>query len=522
MNIFAATFLPQVMQRPDQCALIINGEHYSYITLNNYVNQLREQLASLQTTGTAPHSRLFAIVASKNLTTYAAILACLAEGYAWVPLNTKFPHRRNLSILEQAAPSALVFTPGDRDYVESLLDQYPTLPLLNSLCDDLPNEALDEALNQPIQSIADVNIDDMAYLLFTSGTTGEPKGIPVSAGNLSAYLDGFLALYPLEAGLRHSHMFDLTFDLSIHDLLVCWKTGGTLVVPTAMDVLMPIQYIRKHQINIWFSVPSMANLASNSGLLRPNTLPSLTHSFFCGEALPYSTATAWQVAANHSRLTNLYGPTEATIAITAYDIPNSNTSNQAIVPIGTPYPNQSIRVVSNTGHTVNDGDSGELWLAGTQITQGYLNNPSKTAAAFVEQTFTDTPHRVWYRTGDLVRYNAQHGLEYLGRIDRQTQISGYRVELLTVEHHLRQAAQTDIVAVLPIPHAIESLNTGLVGFMVNPRGDNTEVLSQMADVLPDYMVPNKLLRVDSLPLNVNGKVDYNQLAADYKNQYSEQ
>lgn len=498
MNAILSFFTDALHCTPEAPALHVNGIIYSYTALAQEAARYQAVIAGQK--DTAP----VAIYASRTLSAYACILACAAEGRPWVPLNPDFPDERNRAILERSHASLLMVD-------ESYRSRQPTFRPANlatfSSADFLPAEA--SGLH-----IKDVGDDATAYILFTSGTTGIPKGIPITHANLAAYVAHFNTLFPLEKGLRFTQLFDLTFDLSIHDMTIAWSNGGCLVVPTAFDVLMPIHYVRRHQIDVWFSVPSLASMAGQSGLLRPDTLPSLKHSFFCGEALPTTTVRKWLAAAPNSTVTNLYGPTEATIAITHYTFARNAGDwwDLPVAPIGAPYPGQWAVVVDENGALAVPGAAGELWLGGSQLFAGYLNDEEKTRQALVQTTLGTIDNAVWYRTGDIATLTDMHGLRYLGRLDRQTKIHGYRVELQEVEHVLRQAAHSDLVAVVPWPRQEAGSYGGIVAFIVGSPHDADAILKAASAQLPAYMCPSDIRVLDALPVNANGKVDYRALA----------
>lgn len=516
MNPYSISFERAANATPDAPALWVQGIGYSYRELRVQVDGLRAALRAC----VLPAHRAVAVFAARSLTAYAAVLACAAEGHTWVPLNPAFPAARNLRMWQLSGAQALILGAESQSQWQALASQCSAQHVL--MLADAPGVPGAESVDMKVTHVApcedrfpsvEFRQDYPAYLLFTSGTTGTPKGIPVAANCLFAYLENFARLYPLPAGLRFSQMFDLTFDLSVHDMFVCWYHGGCLVVPTEMDLLMPLQFVRRQLVQVWFSVPSMASIAKQSGLLRPGVLPSLQFAFFCGEALPVGSVLAWMDAAPNALVANLYGPTEATIAITAFTLTRDDLRWQqlSVAPIGFPYPHQFTKVVKDNGDEALPGESGELWLAGAQLTAGYLHDPEKTAAVFVHKTFPDCTATRWYRTGDSATLHPDMGLLYAGRLDRQVKINGFRVELQEVEHSLRQIAQTELVAVLPWPKSADGLYTGVAGFVVKPAMSAENLLAQLKVVLPAYMQPNRIEHVESLPTNANGKVDYNVL-----------
>ena len=350
--------------------------------------------------------------------------------------------------------------------------------------------------------------DDPVYLLFTSGTSGVPKGVSISHRNLCAYLDRAVGRYGIGPGDRCSQAFDLTFDLSAHDLFVTFTTGACLYVPPAASLMSPARFISTNRLTSWFSVPSTAMVLDKLRLLTPDAFPSLRWSLFCGEALPARLADRWQRAASHSTVENLYGPTETTIAVTSYRW-NPQTSplecERGIVPIGWAFDGHRVVVCRDDGTISADGEVGELYVAGPQVTSGYLGDERQTEERFVRLE-TDGP--MFYRTGDLVSADVRGCLHYHGRLDDQVQVRGFRVELTEVDATIRKAAGTDLAMAVAVDlHA--GAATRLLAVVEGAENESRRrlVLDECRRGLPDYMAPVDLVFVEKLPVNANGKLD---------------
>jgi acyl-coenzyme A synthetase/AMP-(fatty) acid ligase len=355
------------------------------------------------------------------------------------------------------------------------------------------------------------NPDDTAYLLFTSGSTGNPKGVAVSNRNATAYLDNIISMFDFTPEDRFTQCFDLTFDLSVHDLFVCWSIGACLCIPDDNSTFGLVRYLKDMKPTVWFSVPSVANLMNHMRLLKEGSFSWLRISFFCGEALLLDTALAWKRAAPGSQVINLYGPTEATIAISAYTVPERAEdikSNLGIVSIGKIFP----------GHIWlfkgEENDEGELCLSGPQVVTGYFNEEKLTQEYFFH---TGTPSH-YYNTGDLVEADKDGDLFFLGRSDSEVKISGYRVNLLEIDHIISLMEEVEHVATLYLP--IRSLDNVLISFLVTykKKVDILSVLDHCRNHLPSYMVPEKIIFVETMPLNPNGKIDKKALASIFYDQ----
>ncbi|MGA7630955.1 MAG: amino acid adenylation domain-containing protein [Terriglobales bacterium] len=504
-------FFRSLLANPGSPALELGELSLSYEQLWNYAGRIT---AALQDT-LAPSEKVVAVLANRSVGAYGGILGVLGSGRGYVPLNPKFPLERTLVMLKASGCKTLVV---GRECAATLASLLPRLdqPLTLILPDPerepetpAPHRVIAARDLKKIAAPRDPTIDasDTAYLLFTSGSTGVPKGVAVSQSNAVAYMEYAAKRFAMHAGDRCSQNFDLTFDLSVHDLFTCWDAGATLCL-YAEQTLTPATLIEEKELTCWFSVPSVAMFASKLGMLDPGAFPTLRWSLFCGEALSSSLATAWQAAANNSILENLYGPTEATIAITYYRW-NSEASPaecvRGLVPIGWPFDGQQVCAVDEDLVPVPIGESGELCLGGSQVTHGYLNDPDKTAKSFVR--LKHTGDQIWYRTGDLVRQNDRGCLFYLGRRDFQVKVNGYRVELQEIDLVLREAAHTELAVAIPWPLSDGSAS-GIVGVLSGADSANDkQIIAACEAKLPRYMVPNRIYHFSQIPLNVNGKID---------------
>ncbi|MEO0602911.1 MAG: AMP-binding protein, partial [Myxococcota bacterium] len=326
----------------------------------------------------------------------------------------------------------------------------------------------------------------------------------------NAFLDHVLAHYALTPEDRCSQIFDLAWDAHTHDYWVTWSAGACLVVPTAEQQLLPATFLREADLTLWYGVPSTLLAMQRQRALAPGGFPGLRHVLLVGEALPVDLAAAMQSAAPQARVTNAYGPTEASCTCLHYTFDADRTPDEAengVVPIGIPHRGTRLRVVDERGDDVAPGEPGELWLAGDQLAAGYLHDPARTAAAFV----TVGGER-WYRTGDRVRrpVHDEGPVVFLGRVDRQVQVSGSRIELGEVEAKLRDAEGVEAVAVVPWPVRGDVVE-GLTAFVVGADLDERALRRWAKGKLHTLAVPRRFVRLDALPLNRNGKLDRDAL-----------
>ena len=432
------------------------------------------------------------ILANRSIEACASALACFLAGVPFVPLNPGFPLQRLERISRLSGICSILHESTHANLAEQL-----GLPAIDvsSVIGESRNAGPCE-LFEPCTSR-----DRLAYQMFTSGSTGDPKGVPISAVNLAAYVSGITTLLQIPVGERFSQTFDLSFDLAMHDIFVCFARQGTLVIASDMHLLMPSNYIGKERLDIWFSVPMLATIANRGAALKKGE-HRLKLALFCGEALPMETAHAFGRAyvRNDGALWNLYGPTEATIALTARNI-GDVSSGTTVAPVGSPIGASHIAILRENGSVspINTPMEGELLLGGPQLFDGYQ-------PAVDKEIFIHHDGERYYRSGDWVRYDGKE-VHYVGRIDQQVKIRGYRVELGDIEATFRRIFRAEAAT------AVLAYQAGTPHICVAYQAESPITdLSPLRNHLPDYMVPSAIQRFDSLPLNANGKVDRKALA----------
>jgi len=453
-----------------------------------------------------------AILSERTTTVYAAIVATMINGSAYVPLNPRFPPKRNRQILESSGARAVICSETQRTMLDEIVGGLPDLEMVilpestarspmglrQLLATDLIPTDMSTRFN------CEVAPGELAYVFFTSGTTGVPKGVPITNANVLAYLRGIRTVCDVGPHDRLLQVVDLTFDLSVHDMFLAWTSGASLFSAPENTTLLCSRFVAEHDITCWLSVPSAAALIKQAGLLDAGCMPSLRFTFFCGEALSGAVAETWATAAPNSAVINIYGPTEATVAFSAFRYRAGQAAPPSVVSLGYPFPEQIIALFDDLGRPADE--TGEICLSGSQVTSGYWQAPQLTAERFFESQGTR-----WYRTGDLGRFVAGEGFSYLGRADRQVKIRGYRIELQEIEAAVRQVTGCDLAAVLPWPIGEGGMATGCIAFVVGSEVPPT-ALEQCRGLLPDYAVPSSILMIEEMPLNANGKLDYKALS----------
>lgn len=513
----SAGFIESAGKFPDRSALEVGGETLSYQSLFESASSIA---ASLQRGARHQETSLTAVLAHRSHTAFSGILGALLSGHGYVPLNPNFPVVRTATMLKRSGATSLIVGSEALDILPELLPNVAE-NLLVILPDVHEPTELQERFSEhtfvgsgdlePSSSWTQVIVEpeDIAYLLFTSGSTGQPKGVPITHANIRHFIDTVTQRYEISEEDRLSQMFELVFDLSIFDMFAAWESGACLCCPTKDQAQIPARFIKDFRITVWFSVPSLALHMKQMRMLRADAFPTLRLSLFCGEALLADIVEAWAVAAPNSAIENIYGPTEVTLACTAFPWdPASSPAEceQGLVPIGRPFPGLEFIVADEDLNEVAPGCSGELLMSGPQVAPGYWHDEDKTRVAFVIPPGKD---KVFYRTGDLVTMPEGDGpIKYLGRIDHQIKIRGNRVELGEVEAVIRDVANVELAVAIGWPISSAGADA-ITAFLQADSTDHDvhEIHDRLDERLPRHMVPKSLRFIDHMPLNANGKVD---------------
>jgi len=478
-------------------SFFISGSYYTYGQLIARTAAAQQALRVAVRNG----EKFIGILANNDFETYSSVLGILFSGVAYVPLNPNNPMERSMEIIDQVGIRTIVSSRVEP--LTAYLEQHQSeIKIIHA-------ERL-AATNARIE-VPRVHGGEAAYMLFTSGSTGVPKGIPISFSNIEAFIDAFCALgYDLSQDDRFLQMFDLTFDLSVMSYLVPLTLGACVypVDENEIKYLAVYKLLADHEITFALMVPSM--LAYMRPYFEDIKLGGLRYSVFCGEALYEDITREWSQCAPNARIQNVYGPTEATIFCLAYDWNRSRGGEKAtkgIVSIGKPMKHTKAIVVDDALVPAERGIKGELCLSGGQLTSGYWNNPEKNKSAFF--TCPEEQNGRFYRTGDLAYVDREGDFVFCGRTDYQVKIQGYRVELHEIEHYARQYGQGYSVAA--VAHENRTGQTVIHLFVENGSQSALEMTDFLKTKLPPYMIPAGVTSLDQLPLNSNGKIDRKKL-----------
>ena len=466
-------------------AYCINEVFYSYKQLGEKISAIRNEVKKMDVADVN-----VGLVANDDLETYAAIIALWLEGKCYVPVNPETPAERNRNVLAQAATSVVIDSSDKPLYPEFNVIRSKELPVAET--DLVP---------------VDVPDDARAYIFFTSGTTGIPKGVPITRANLAGFMKAFFEMgITMDSSDKCLQMFELTFDLSVMSYLAPLLRGAC--VYTIPKNKIKFHYIadllEEHHLTIALMVPSIIHY------LRPYldeiNCESMRYSLFCGEALPLDVTSEWSNSIPNARIMNVYGPTEDTIFCThyTYNRTGENKASNGLLCIGKAMNGTFTIIVNENKEIVAPGEKGELCLGGVQLTPGYWKNEEKNREAFFDIMYSGELTR-FYKTGDLCSADETGDIMYLGRIDSQVKVQGFRVELSEIEFYAKEFLdKTNAVAIA----FTNQLNNTEIGMVIESAGfDTRPMIEHMKTKLPTYMIPTQLRFIDTFPLNTNGKID---------------
>ncbi len=488
---FLDRILENLADNPGRRAFYIREQGYTYGELALMIAEVQSRF-----NGQADEAEYVGVYLSDDLHTYASIIALWMSGKAFVPVNPQFPVIRNRKIMEQLDLKLLLhsveYDPG----------------VLVGGCRTLYTGDLGFSSGRiPERRGSDPERD--AYVLFTSGSTGSPKGVRISFGNLNAFVRDFMdyPAYGFTSEDRFLQIYDLSFDASVHCYTVPLAAGASVytVPPEGIKYLAAIKLMQEQKLTFVKMPPSLLSyLRPYFGSIR---LPDLKYCLLGGEAFPSILAGEWEPCVPNALIQNVYGPTEATINCLIYDwnAPGSRRKEVGgIASIGKGFGTNRILVLGEEGKPAGTGESGELLVAGDQVSPGYWDNPGLNNRAFLERDLDGRPLR-FYRTGDLVSVDGDGDVMFLGRNDEQVQVRGYRVELGEIESVAR--AFLDGLNVMAAGSG-EGTGEMMICLAVESEQVDTSLLSEhLGKQLPSYMVPEKIIAIPHFPRLVSGKLD---------------
>ena len=475
-------------------AFFIDNNFFSYHELAFVISKIRKLIKEQ----TKKHEKIIGLVANDDIETYSAIIALWLEGRAYVPLSTNNPINRNKNIISQAE----IITVLDSKINSIYGFQTVNISELNETKIDLKPKKVPD--------------DELAYMIFTSGTTGIPKGVPISRRNLKGIINALNHMnFDINENDRCLQMSELTFDVSITSFLYPLLKGACIYTIPKDVVKYTYIYdlLENHNLTIAQLVPSLLNYLRK--YFNEIYLPDLKYSLITAEALSENLAKEWSKCTPNAKIFNLYGPTENTVWSTYYEFSNfkNNESVNGILSIGKAMIGSEIIIVDKKNQILTFGEKGELCISGIQLTTNYWKNEKQNKKSFFYLNYKNKKTR-FYRTGDLCSYAKTGNILYLGRIDLQAKIQGFRVELSEIEYHVKSFLKKINVVAVEISNITSHNEIGLALESDNFNCQN--LLKHLKTKMPKYMVPKKIIFLEKIPLNSNGKINRKKIKSIFE------
>jgi amino acid adenylation domain-containing protein len=485
----------------DAIAIAMGEEQLTYAELVQRSDRLAAQLVGA---GCTPGDRV-GLMVPKRPAAMVAMHAVLKAGGVYVPLDAESPPQRLGRIVAAAEPRLLLSVPDAAERLDALAETLALPPVWSVELEPIAGERVaserargDWDIDAPAPDVR-VRAEDAAHLLFTSGSTGQPKGVVITHRNVTAFVDWGVAYFGIEPSDRTSGHPPLHFDLSTFDMYATFAAGAQLcLVPPSLsiDARGLASLIREQQLTQWFSVPSVLTYMAKFDVVGENDFPALERLLWCGEVLPTPVLAHWMRRLPHVRFTNLYGPTEATIASSFYTVPEVPADETAPIPIGVACDDEELLVLDDKLQPAGD-EIGDLYIAGVGLSPGYWRDEEKTAAAFLPDPRSSESGERIYRTGDLARVDENGLVHFLGRADSQIKSRGYRIELGEIESAFNAIDGVRECAVVGV-EAEGFEGVAICAAYVTDSGLKPPALRrQLVDVLPSYMLPARWLVLDA-------------------------
>jgi amino acid adenylation domain-containing protein len=490
----------QVARTPEQVAVVDDERQLSYRELNSRANQLAHHLRLL---GVGPES-LVAIYMERSIEMVVSLLGVLKAGGAYVPLDKMYPHERLCFVMADAKVSVLL---TQESMTARLPDHQAQVIYLDS---EWPVVATQSEANP----VGNVTPSNTAYVLYTSGSTGMPKGVVIPHKGLVNYLSWCTEAYRVAEGQGAPVHSPLGFDLTVTSLFSPLLAGQSLRLIAEEAGIEGLTNAVRDGENFSLLKVTPPHLEVLNQMLQGDELAGRVRVLIIGgEALSNETISLWRKNAPQTRLINEYGPTETVVGCCVYEVAEDDPET-GFVPIGRPIANTELYLLDSHLRLVAVGVAGELYIGGDGLARGYLGHPELTAEKFIPNPFAASGGERLYRTGDLARFRADGEIEYLGRTDHQVKVRGYRIELGEIEAVIRQHPEISEVVVLAREDVIGDKR--IVAYLVSPAPEQlsmSDIRRFLRDKLPEYMVPSSLVTLKTLPLTPNGKVDRAALPA---------
>lgn len=471
-------------------AFCINNQYFSFREFGIIISKIRNKIRNF-----VDDEDFIGLVTNDDIETYASIIAIWLEGKAYVPLHALQPIQRSIEIIEQVG-------------IKTIFDSEGKIEVINTKTLNTKKGIENEEF---IKNDKVVSEESIIYILFTSGTTGKPKGVKITRKNIASFVESFFNTgIQLNENDKCLQCFDLTFDVSVQSFLVPLLRGACIYTIPTKSIKYSYTYylLEEYQLTFGAMAPSMLRF------LRPYfneiRLLNMRYCILTAEASPSDLVAEWQKCIPNSEIFDFYGPTEGTIYCSYHKINfvDDIKSYNGLVSIGRAMSGISTIIIDSNNKTLSNGEKGELCISGNQLTPGYWKNDVMNASSFFSLVHNNV-NTIFYRTGDLCYFDSDGDIMYCGRLDNQVKIQGYRVELGEIEFHSRTFLGGINTIAIPIVGLFENIELGII--IESKEIETKNLQDYLKSKLPTYMIPSKFFFELEFPINANGKIDRNKL-----------